>query len=160
MNDRDFDFNEEKYPGSIWLKDKDCLISSADKKRIVLLDEEESSALWDGFIPFENPERAPWLRPDGQPFVLDVEKEVVSKFDDASWKQIGRFLDRVIGDHPIIFYFWCRTFAGIVPKDILLYACEDFFYFDDFCFLLVPNTDIVVYNCDNAFYHCKLNLEK
>jgi hypothetical protein len=117
--------------------------------------------LWDNFIPFNSQYIGQWTFPNGEPFVMDIKNETVSMNNaswDSCWKKVGEFLEESIGDNSTLFFFWHREQAGIIPKDILVSACEDFFYMDESCIVLVPNTDIVIYSIDDwSFYYAKVN---
>lgn len=54
MNRESFTIDEKKYPIGWRFNSTECILSSEDKKRIIFLDEDESSRFWHMVFPFDH----------------------------------------------------------------------------------------------------------
>jgi hypothetical protein len=153
-----FRFDEDKYPFSWVFNDKDCVLSDDEKSKIVLLGINESSGLWDMFFPF----KSLYSIRDGVLYIpvecfveldythLDVDDP--DNFDEC----IDYFTERLKGVD-VVFFFWSRECAAILPKPIFLKTLPDFLYYTacENSILLAPNSNLIIYG-DRSFFFGKL----
>jgi|GEM_PF-476938 len=138
-------FDEKLYPMAWRLNSSDCLLSIDDKKRIIFLNEYQSTVLWDIFFPFEY-----LIKMD--PSFISILEKIFIDFDEVN--QSSLFFREKLKDNSVIFFFWGRLDCAILPTDIFIKAWDDFFYpSDDNSIILIPNTNKIIFSYEETFFY-------
>ncbi|MDV5354136.1 hypothetical protein [Kosakonia sp. SMBL-WEM22] len=140
-----FVIDENKYPVAWRFNSKDCQLSVEDKKKIIMLGEDDSELLWDAFFPFEI-----LMQIDSSHFEI-LEKKVLD-FDDVD---AGRsfFQDKLRSYDAVIFFWGRRSSALISSPAIIVKAWDDFFYpGDESSLIYIPNDKRIIFSYEETFF--------
>lgn len=145
MSKKKYQIDEDVYPIAWRFNALDCLLSESDKKRIVLFESLESQRLWDTFIPVKN-----LIGLDSDAFKM---REKVALDFECKSEPLKFFMGR-LSFPDFIWFFWGRSSAGIVPREVFLKSWSDFFYpSDENSILLIPNSSRIIFSFDDMFFY-------
>ena len=128
----DIIFDEILYPVAWRLNSEDCHLSPDEKRKIVLLNGDESEKLWDLVFPFD-------MLMGIKPSQCHIIEKIELDFDEVE-ESAAFFREKLRGVTDIIF-FWGRISAAIIISlDVFIKAWDDFFYpGDESSIIYIPN---------------------
>ncbi|MCO6508661.1 MAG: hypothetical protein J6578_07715 [Snodgrassella sp.] len=145
MNKKLLTIDEKKYPIAWRFNSKDCLLSSAEKSKIVFLDPEESDHLWNMTFPFEH-----IIKMDSSFF--SVIEKINLNFEHP--KESSLFFKKRLTDSSLVFFFWSKKASAIIPTDIFVKSWDDFFYpSDETSILFIANRNKMIFSYEETFFY-------
>jgi len=146
-----FYFDENKHPYAWAFNDEDyCNLSDEEKRKILFLDKEQSSILWDIYLPFKDIMRANCNEVDDFFQILD---ETIFDYSKELKEYTPYFLEK-LKDVDIVYFLWSRHYAVILPKNIFVKIWDTFFYIteNDGCFLMAPNHNVFIFGSEKMCF--------
>ncbi|MGE9549000.1 hypothetical protein [Snodgrassella sp. CS2] len=145
MNNKIFTIDEKKYPIGWRFNSKDCILSFEEKKKIIFLDENESSSFWDIIFPFEH-----LIKMESS--FCSIKKKVDLNFEYP--KKSSLFFENILKDISFVFFFWSKKASAIVPVNIFIKSWNDFFYpSDETSILLIANRNQMIFSYEETFFY-------
>lgn len=144
MNDI-YQINEKLYPMGWRFNTEDCLLSSEEKKSIIMLGGDESEKLWDSIFPFK--------------ILMNINSsqcEIIEKreldFEDVNSER-PFFYDKLEACNEVIFFWGRRASAIITAPEIIVKAWDDFFYpSDESSLIYIPNFKKIIFSYEETFF--------
>lgn len=145
----DIIFYETLHPVAWRLNSEDCLLSPDEKRKIMLLNGDESEKLWDLVFPFD------MLMSIKKSQCRIIEKTELN-FDEVEESAI--FFREKLREVTGFLFFWGRRSAAIViSSDVFIKAWGDFFYpGDESSIIYIPNTRNVIFSFEEVFFHAEI----
>lgn len=148
MNRESFTIDEKKYPIGWRFNSTECILSSEEKKRIIFLDEDESSRFWHMIFPFDHLMKMP-------PMFCSVTEKIDLDFKNS--KQSSFFFENKLAGHSSVFFFWGKIASAIVPVDIFIKSWNDFFYpSDETSILFIASKNRMIFSYNETFFYADI----
>ena len=145
----DIIFDETLYPVAWRLNSEDCLLSPDEKRKIVLLNGDESEKLWDLLFPFD-------MLMNIKPSQCRIIEKTELDFDEV--EESAAFFREKLKEVTDILFFWGRRSAAIIiSSDVFIKAWDDFFYpSDESSVIYVPNNKNIIFSHAEMFFHAEI----
>ena len=145
----DMIFDETLYPVAWRLNSEDCHLSPEEKKKIVLLNGDESEKHWDLVFPFD-------MLMGIKPSQCRIIEKIELNFDEV--EESAAFFREKLREVTDIIFFWGRRSAAIVISlDVFIKAWDDFFYpGDESSIIYIPNARNVIFSYEEMFFYAEI----
>lgn len=145
----DIIFDEGLYPIAWRLNSEDCRLSPDEKRKIVLLNGDESEKLWDQFFPFD-------MLMSIKPSQCRIIEKMELDFNEAEKSAIF-FREKLRGFSDILFFWGRRAAAIVISSDVFIKAWDDFFYpSDESSVIYIPNTKNIIFSYEEIFFYAEI----